>query len=332
MIVLISFYHVHNLGSTHLAEGWKAEVSKGGFAPYSRGKREPCERPEHVEGEEDTGDGVDEEEEEDGEGVDASSLLSCPVDGCIRTYQKYHNLERHLLFGKCKLVSEKYTLLDTAKLAYAEKVQEGLTTQPTLAARTTTEVSSDSPLVQGWALKGTRKVTRFNENQRQYLNNKFQIGLESGHKADPEKLSRDMRYARRDNGERRFHVEEFLTVQHIQSYFSRTAAKLKHAVTTQSGHDSIDDNDSQAAQEQEAYSSARLAVLHQCELLHPIVYDTLNICSLYSSNKLTKLSVAQLRLICSYYNVDMEEQQSKRKAPYITFISDLVGSCSCTKV
>jgi len=109
-----------------------------------------------------------------------------------------------------------------------------------------------------------------------------------------------MRYARRDNGERHFNVEEFLTAQQIQSYFSRTAAKLKHAVTAQSGHDSIDDNDSQAAQEQEAYSSARLAVLHQCELLHPIVYDTLNICSLYSSSKLTKLSVAQLRLICSY--------------------------------
>ena len=110
----------------------------------------------------------------------------------------------------------------------------------------------------------------------------------------------DMRYARRNNGERRFNVEEFLTAQQIQSFFSRTAAKSNHAVTAQSGHDSIDDNDSQAAREQEAYSSARLAVLHQCELLHPIVYDTLNICSLYSSNKLTKLSVAQLRLICSY--------------------------------
>ena len=142
--------------------------------------------------------------------------------------------------------------------------------------------------------------------------------------ADPEKMSRDMRYARSANGERRFDVEEFLTAQQIQSYFSRTAAKLKHAVT--------DDNDSQAAQEQEAYSSARVAVLHQCELLHPIVYDTLNICSLYHSNKLTKLSVAQLRLICSYYNMDIEEQLSKRKAPYIAFISDLVGPCSCTKV
>ena len=332
MILLISFYYVHDLVPKHLAEGWKAEVSEGGFLRHSRGKREPSEKREHVEGEEDMGDGVDKEMEDDGEGADASSLLSCPVKGCIRTYQKYHNLERHLLFGECKLVSEKYSLLDTTKLAYAEKVQEGFTTQPTLAAPTTTEVSSESPLVQGWALKGMKKATRFNENQRQYLDNKFQIGQESGHKADPEKVSQDMRYARRDNGERRFDVEEFLTAQQIQSYFSRTAAKLKHAVTAQSGHDSIDDNDSQAAQEQEAYSSARLAVLHQCELLHPIVYGTLNIYSLYSSNKLTKLSGAQLRLICSYYNMGIEEQQSKRKAPYITFISNLVGSCSCTKV
>jgi len=286
-------------------------VSKGGFVQCSRGKREPSEKPEHVEGEEDMGDGVDEEAGEDGKGVDPSSLLSCPVEGSIRTYQQYQNLERHLLFGKCKLVSEKYTLLDTAKLAYAEKVQEGFTTQPTLAAPTTTEVSSESPLVQGWALKGTKETTRFNENQRQYLDNKFQIGQESGHKADPEKVSRDMRYARRNNSEWCFDVEEFLTAQQIQSYFSRTAAKLRHAVTAQSGHDSIDDNDSQATQEQEAYSSAHLAVLHQCELLHPIVCDTLNICFLYSSNKLTKLRVAQLRLICSYYNMDIEEQQSK---------------------
>ena len=193
--------------------------------PYSRGKREPSEKPEHVEGEEDMDESVDEEAERDGEGADTSSLLSCPVEGCIRTYQKYHNLERHLLFGKCKLVSKKYNLLDTAKLAYVERVQECSTIQPTLAVPTTTEVSC--PLVQGWALKGTKKATRFNENQRQYLDSKFQIGQESGHKADPEKVSRDMRYARRDSGERCFDVEEFLTAQQIQSYFACKKKKKK---------------------------------------------------------------------------------------------------------
>ena len=134
MILLTSFYYVHDLVQNQLVEGWNAEVSKGGFVRHSRGKSEPSEKPEHVEGEEDTGDGVDEEAEEDSEGVDASSLLSCPVEGCIRAYQKYHNLERHLFFGKCKLVSVKYTILDTAKFAYAEKVQKAFTTQPTLDA------------------------------------------------------------------------------------------------------------------------------------------------------------------------------------------------------
>ena len=139
-----------------------------------------------------------------------------------------------------------------------------------------------------------------------------------------------MRYARRDNGERRFDLEDFLTAQQIQSYFSRTAAKLP--LSQGMTPSTITIARSLVAQEQEAYSSACLAVLRQCELLHPIVYDTLNICSLYSSNKLSKLSVAQRRHICSYYNMDIEEQQSKRKAPYITFISDLVGCCSCPKV
>ena len=156
MILLISF--CYDSVPNHLAEGWKAEVSEGGFVPYSRGKREPSEKPEHVEGEEDMDESMDEEAERDVEGADTSSLLSCPVEGCIRTYQKYHNLERHLLFGKCKLVSEKYNLLDTAKLAYVERVQECSTIQPTLAVPTTTEVSC--PLVQGWALKGTKKATR----------------------------------------------------------------------------------------------------------------------------------------------------------------------------
>ena len=65
-----------------------------------------------------------------------------------------------------------------------------------------------------------------------------------------------MRYASRDNGERRFYMEEFLTAQQIQSYVSRSATKLRPAVTAQSGHYSIDDNDSQAAQEQEANSAS----------------------------------------------------------------------------
>ncbi|KAL9959285.1 hypothetical protein ACROYT_G032596 [Oculina patagonica] len=218
----------------------KAEVSKGDFVPCSKERRVPAERAmtEHL----------DEEEDEDGDEEGASSgLLSCPVDGCICTYQKYYNLERHLLFGKCKLVSEKHTLFDQAVLAYAKKIQEGCSLQPTLAVPTTTdhEECPEAPLQQGWALKVPKKASRFNDNQRQYLDAKFQIGQETGHKSDPEKVSRDMRYTRKENGQRLFQVDEFLTAQQIQGYFSRTAAKLKHA-TSQSAH-VTDDNDLLAA-------------------------------------------------------------------------------------
>ena len=105
-------------------------------------------------------------------------------------------------------------------------------------------------------------------------------------------------------------LPSFLSAQKIQSYYLTYCCKIEApAVTAKSGHDSDDDNDSQEAQEQETYSSARLAVLGQCDLLRPIVYDTLNICFLYSSNKLSKLSVAQLRLTCSYYNMDIEKKR-----------------------
>lgn len=46
---------------------------------HSREMRKPSEKPEQVEGGEDTGDGVDKEREEDHEGADASSLLPCPI-------------------------------------------------------------------------------------------------------------------------------------------------------------------------------------------------------------------------------------------------------------
>ena len=294
---------------------FKAELSQGDFVVYAKGKTVSSMKPEDI------------EEAEEDSGEDASGLLSCPVDGCVRTYQTFNNLERHLLFGKCKIIQEKHSLLDSAKLAYVQKVQESNTAQPTLTPATS-KLISGVPLAQGWALRGTKKTTRFNESQRQYLDDKFQIGQDSGHKADPEMVSREMRYARTENGQRRFNIEEFLNAQQIQGYFSRAAAKLRHATASQSAHD----DNVKAAQEEESYTSARAAVLDQCHPLHPIVYDNLNICSLYKAKKLAKLSIAQLRLICSHYNMDVEEISLRRKAPYINYIADLVGVCSCTRV
>ena len=157
---LLKLFSVFRLVPVSLPDVCKAEVSDGDFVPCSRTKRVTAKKP----GEGDDGDKQEEGEKEDeDEEEDTSALFSCPVDGCICTYQRYYNLEYHLLFGKCKLVSERHTLLDHAMLAYVEKVQEGSTIQPTVAASTTTE-GPETPLIQGWALKGVKKVTRFSES------------------------------------------------------------------------------------------------------------------------------------------------------------------------
>ena len=233
---------MYRLVPVSLPDVCKPELSDGDFVPYSKTKRVTAKKP----GEE-GGDKEEEGEKEyENEKEDTSALFSCPVDWCICTYQRYYNLEYHLLFGKCKLGSERHTLLDHANLAYAAKVEEDSTIQPTLAASATTK-EPETPLMQGWAQKGMKKATHFS----QYLDAKFQIGQESDHKADPEEVSREMRYARKENGERLFNVEEFLTAQQIQGYFSRAAAKLKNATVTRSASKALADasDDIQAAEE-----------------------------------------------------------------------------------
>ena len=139
---------------------------------------------------------VDEEIAED------SGLFCCPVDGCIKSHQRYSNLENHIMFGQCCLrPHRKYNLLDQAVLLYAEKLNVGGSAQPTLVVQAE-QCEAVESLQKGWALKGSKKTARSTEDQRKYLGDKFRIGQETGHKADPEQVAREMRYARNERGER----------------------------------------------------------------------------------------------------------------------------------
>jgi len=122
-------------------------------------------------------------------------------------------------------------------------------------------------------------------------------------------------------------VDEFLTAGQIQSFFSRTAARLRQAVAPEDDDKETDDN-SRAAEEEETFSDAHNTILLQCTSVHPIVYDSWNLCAMSSSNKLSKLMVSQLRQNCSHFNME-DEPSGHRKKPYLDFILNLVGACSC---
>ena len=80
-----------------------------------------------------------------------AGLFSCPVEGCVRTFQGDCNLELHLHYGKCTFVEERHSLIDKAKILYTEKLHEGSSTLPLIAS---CELSGQSvqALLQVWAL------------------------------------------------------------------------------------------------------------------------------------------------------------------------------------
>lgn len=81
-------------------------------------------------------------------------------------------------------------------------------------------------LPEGWALKTTRKATRFSDTQRRYLEEKFNLAQATGQKQDRSTVARDMRFAKKMDSSKLFHSEEYLSTQQVLSYFFRIAAKV----------------------------------------------------------------------------------------------------------
>ena len=138
---------------------------------------------------------------------------------------------------------------------------------------------------------------------------------------DPATVARDMHYARNDEGKRQFTVNEFLIPQQVQSFFLRRAARLRQ----------VRSDDKEAAEDCAAYDELCLLVLKEVQLCHPIVYDTTNLCDIYKKGKLNELTVATLRTVCEHFDMNVEEITSRRKAPYLSMLKELLESCHCFK-
>ena len=77
----------------------------------------------------------------------------------------------------------------------------------------------------GWALqKPGLGGKRHSPHVKDYLKARFDVGEQSGQKADPQKVSKDMRHAPTEEKKRLFLRKEWLTRNQVQSYFSRLSA------------------------------------------------------------------------------------------------------------
>ncbi|KAK3107372.1 hypothetical protein FSP39_012971 [Pinctada imbricata] len=155
---------------------------------------------------------------EEGLQVDQMSMLfSC--NECTKTFQKYGNLLRHLDTGSHTVKSMYQTLSDKAKIEYSKQMEK--VNLLSASSENVTPGRNVNLLKQGWALKSRGEVKRFTDDQRTFLDEKFQKGEKTGQKYDPEEVSQEMRQIRTVEGKKRFSPEEFLSAQQIGSYFSR---------------------------------------------------------------------------------------------------------------
>ena len=56
------------------------------------------------------------------------------------------------------------------------------------------------------------------------------------------------------------------------------------------------------------------------------MFETYDVCKLYSEGKLTKLNVAFLRHFCIFFSMDVDGLSQRGKATYISLIRELVLS------
>ena len=110
-----------------------------------------------------------------------------PEEGCTWIFLR-HSMQRHLDCGKHERALDRETLMARAAMAYAERL-EGQTpsVQEAFAnTRPDSTLGAIKDLKMGWALKAiTARRSRFTSSQKIYLTAKFNLGEQTGQKADP---------------------------------------------------------------------------------------------------------------------------------------------------
>ena len=213
----------------------------------------------------------------------STRIFSCPEEGCLKRYQRYSYLQKHLDSGKHVRAVEREPLLDQAVYGCAERLE--IQTAGVQSVRNVQEVSKEVPLQailpMGWALRSSGITSKgFTARQKEYLTTKFTIGETTSCKADPVIVARDMMKPRGSDGERLFSSDEFVTSQEITSFFSRLAAKKSFSVM-----DGTDENNAEAVEFESCLEELTNGVRREVFL-----FDCHNICDLVRQGKLNKFN------------------------------------------
>ena len=158
-----------------------------------------------------------------------SEKFSCPEEGCIKTFQSFAALQRHLDVGKHMLKLARESAYDEIKRKWIEACHSvgGGYVQGQTSAKDSDDQSSTGQLELGWALRKAWKSVAFSEKAKNFLVEVFWTGEETGKKANASEVASRMRSLRDDTGQKMFAKTDWLTEQQIARYFSRLTALNK---------------------------------------------------------------------------------------------------------
>ena len=109
--------------------------------------------------------------------------FACPEKGCIKVYQSFAALQRHLDLGKHLVRLERETQYDQVKRKWAETCQSIACGYLQAVSSTAAVATADQPdnqhvpsAEEGWTLKKIRNAVNFSENVRNFLLEVFLLG------------------------------------------------------------------------------------------------------------------------------------------------------------
>ena len=150
-------------------------------------------------------------------------MSECSEPGCIESFQTFSELGPHLDIGDhcVKEVTQSETLYDKLRRDWVDmfttsvSVTKDATCTPASQKRPGELVNVIRPSC-GEPRAGS---SRFTEKVKNYLTARFDLGEQTGRKADPQQVSNDMRKTTDEQNNRPFDRKEWLIKTQVQGFF-----------------------------------------------------------------------------------------------------------------
>ena len=143
-----------------------------------------------------------------------------------------------------------------------------------------------------------------------------------------------MPLARDRSGKAMFQQSEWRTAKQISGFFSRLAPKQRKkpsATAVEQTEEDQTDGEEEEWEREEGLALMRQSVYQDINLCHPLQYRGEDLCTLHRRAKLhSKSRIKELEDICQHFDLSVEGPKN-RKVSFVSAISVLVQSCSCSK-